>query len=61
MGMGMQCQAEEERRTALMITRSKLQVMHIRILVVDQGKIVEDGTFEQLMGMKAGMGSHSTL
>jgi ATP-binding cassette subfamily B (MDR/TAP) protein 1 len=44
---------EEERKTTLMITH-KLQVMQMcdRILVVDQGEIVEDGTFEQLMEMK---------
>ena len=43
----------EERKTTLMITH-KLQVMQMcdRILVVDQGEIVEDGTFEQLMEMK---------
>ena len=44
---------EGERKTTLMITH-KLQVMQMcdRILVVDQGEIVEDGTFEQLMEMK---------
>ena len=44
---------EKERKTTLMITH-KLQVMQMcdRILVVDQGEIVEDGTFEQLMEMK---------
>ena len=44
---------KEERKTTLMITH-KLQVMQMcdRILVVDQGEIVEDGTFEQLMEMK---------
>jgi len=43
----------EERKTTLMITH-KLQVMQMcdRILVVDQGEIVEDGTFERLMEMK---------
>ena len=43
----------DERKTTLMITH-KLQVMQMcdRILVVDQGEIVEDGTFEQLMEMK---------
>lgn len=51
----------EERRTTLMITH-KLQVMQMcdRILVVDQGEIVEDGTFEQLMekkGVFAGLAS----
>ena len=44
---------EEKRRTTLMVTH-KPQVMQMcdRILVVDQGEIVEDGTFEQLMEMK---------
>jgi ATP-binding cassette subfamily B (MDR/TAP) protein 1 len=43
----------EERKTTLMITH-KLQIMQMcdRILVVDQGEIVEDGTFEHLMEMK---------
>ena len=48
-----------ERKTTLMITH-KLQVMQMcdRILVLDQGEIVEDGTFERLMekkGVFAGM------
>jgi ATP-binding cassette subfamily B (MDR/TAP) protein 1 len=44
---------KEERKTTLMITH-KLQIMQMcdRILVMDQGEIVEDGTFEQLMEMK---------
>ena len=43
----------EERKTTLMITH-KLQVMQMcdRILVLDQGEIVEEGTFERLMEMK---------
>ena len=42
-----------ERKTTLMITH-KLNVMQMcdRILVVDQGEIVEDGTYKQLMEMK---------
>jgi ATP-binding cassette, subfamily B (MDR/TAP), member 1 len=45
--------SEEERKTTLMITH-KLQVMQMcdRILVVDQGEIVEDGMFEQFLEMK---------
>ena len=52
-GGGVDGDGEEERKTTLMITH-KLQVMQMcdRILVVDQGEIVEDGTFEQLMEMK---------
>ena len=44
---------EVDRKTTLMITH-KLEVMQMcdRILVVDQGEIVEDGTFEHLMEMK---------
>ena len=44
---------EVDRKTTLMITH-KLEVMQMcdRILVVDQGEIVEDGSFEQLMEMK---------
>ena len=43
----------EDRKTTLMITH-KLQVMQMcdRILVVDQGEIVEEGTYEQLMERK---------
>ena len=53
MGGGGGEKEKEERKTTLMITH-KLQVMQMcdRILVVDQGEIVEDGTFEQLMEMK---------
>ena len=44
---------EVDRKTTLMITH-KIEVMQMcdRILLVDQGEIVEDGTFEQLMEKK---------
>jgi ABC-type multidrug transport system ATPase subunit len=50
--MGGDSEEREERKTTLMITH-KLQIMQMcdRILVVDQGEIVEDGTFEQLIEM----------
>lgn len=56
---GLTSSSKGEERTTLMITH-KLQVMQMcdRILVIDQGEIVEDGSFEELMerkGVFAGM------
>lgn len=44
---------EERKKTTLMITH-KLEVMQMcdRILMLDQGEIVEDGTFEELLERK---------